>query len=180
MKRPCPPFRMIKRFRRDARGIAALEFAFMAPVLLLILMGVIELTNALSAKRKLMASVQATADLVGQQTNVTASDLGLFMLGGRLAFAPHDTSKLKIGIVSVRYDDVTGAPFVDWTDSFNGGAVADPLTKAQGRGEPGDSILIVSGAYTYSPIASLIMPADVTMSEIAYVRPRTARYVMLY
>lgn len=180
MKRFPAPLPLLKRFKRDGRGIAALEFALMAPVLLLILMGVIELTNALSAKRKLMASVQSTADLIGQQTNVTASDLDMYMMGGRLAFSPYDTTQLKIGMVSVRYDDTTGDPYVDWSDSYNGGAVADPLVKAQGHGAPGDSILIVTGQYTYSPIASLIMPSDITMSEIAYVRPRTVRYVMLY
>ena len=174
------PLRIIKRFTRDTGGIAALEFAFMAPVLLLVLMGVIELTNALSAKRKLLASVQSTADLIGQQTNVTASDLDLYLLGGQLAFAPYDSGKLKLAVVSVRYDDISGDPYVDWTDSYNGGTVGDPLIKAQDHGDPGDSIIIVTGTYTYSPIASIVMAADVTMTEIAYVRPRTSSYVLLY
>lgn len=174
------PLSALKRFKRDTRGIAAVEFALMAPVLLLVLMGVVELTNALSAKRKLMASVQSTADLIGQQTNVTANDLNLYLLGGQLAFAPFDTNKLKLGVASVRYDDTTGNPYVDWSKAYNGGVVLDPELKAQGFGQPGESLIIVTGTYEYSPIASIIMPGAITLTEAAYVRPRTASYVMLY
>lgn len=174
------PSRLLKRFKRDARGVAAVEFALMAPVLLLILMGVIELTNALSAKRKLMAAVQTTADLISQQTSVTSADLELYLLGGQLALSPYPSSRLSLGVASVRYDDTTGNPTLDWTDSYNGGAVDNPETRAQGYGDPGDSLIIVTGTYSYSPIASLIMPGTITMSETAYVRPRTVSYVMLY
>ena len=174
------PLPLLKRFKRDARGIAAVEFAMMAPLLLLVLMGEIEMTNALSAKRKLMASVQSTADLIGQQTNVTAKDLDLYLLGGQLAFSPYDAGMLKLGVVSVRYDATTGVPYVDWADSYNGGMVMDPLIKAQGLGQPGESIIIVTGSYLYRPIASMVVPTDIPLSEIAYIRPRTASYVLLY
>lgn len=173
-----PLFRPVKRFRSDQSGLAATEFALMVPVLLLILMGIIEFSNALSVKRKLLNSVQTTADLIAQQTDVTAADLDTFFLGGQLALAPFDTTKLTLGVASVRYDDDTGDPYLDWTDSYNGGSVFEPLVKAAGHGSAGDSIIIVSGAYAYSPLVSLIIPTDITMSELTYMRPRTVSYII--
>ena len=42
----------LPRFFRDRRGVAAVEFAFVAPVLILIYMGLAEVTMALMAERR--------------------------------------------------------------------------------------------------------------------------------
>lgn len=178
-RRP-PLYAPLKRFRGAQSGLAATEFALMVPILLLILLGIIEFSNALSVKRKLLNAVQTTADLITQQTDVTAADLDTFFLGGQLALAPFDTTKLTLGVASVRYDDDTGDPYLDWTDNYNGGSVFEPLVKAAGHGSAGDSIIIVSGTYAYSPLVSLIIPTDITMTELTYMRPRTVSYVLKY
>lgn len=165
---------------RHEGGIAATEFALILPVLMLILMGTIELTNALTTKRKLLNAVQSTADLIGQQTNVTASDLSTIYLASRLTMTPLDVTTLSLGVASVRFDDLTGDPSLSWTDSYGGGMVTDPLVKATGRGEAGASIIIVSGSYTYTPLIKLIIPSNFVMNEIIYARPRTVSWVMKY
>jgi len=165
---------------RHDGGIAATEFAMILPFLLLILMGVIELSNAMTAKRKLLNAVQSASDLIGQNTDVTSTDLDSIYLAAALTMDPLDTSSLTIGVSSVRFDDTTGAPAEDWTDSYNGGTVYLPLDKATGRGEAGASIVIVTGTYTYQPLIKLIIPASFTLNEIAYVRPRKVSYIMKF
>jgi Flp pilus assembly protein TadG len=165
---------------RHDGGIAATEFAMILPVLMLVLMGAIELTTALSAKRKLLNAVQTAADLIAQQTNVTSTDLSNIYLASRLTMTPLDVSTMTFGVASVRFDDTTGNPTLDWTDSYGGGAVVDPLVKAAGRGEAGASVIIVSGTYIYQPMIKLIIPVDFVMNEINYARPRTVSWVMKY
>lgn len=170
----------LRRAVRHEGGIAATEFALILPVLILVLMGAIELTNALSAKRKLVNAVQSAADLIGQQTNVTTSDLNTTYLAARLTMSPLNVSTMTLGVASVRFSDTTGSPALDWTDSYGGGTVVDPLDKALGRGEAGASVVIVSGTYIYQPAIKLIIPFDFVMNETVYARPRTVSWIMKY
>ncbi|MCR4377032.1 MAG: pilus assembly protein [Rhodospirillales bacterium] len=159
-------------------GIAATEFALILPILLLVLMGTIELTNALAAKRKLLNATQTAADLIGQETDVTSADLSTIYLAARLTMSPVTTTNMTVGVASVRFDDTTGDPTLDWSDGYGGGTVTDPLTKATGHGEAGASIIIVSATNVYSPLITLIIPTSFIMHETTYVRPRTVSYVM--
>ena len=164
----------------DNTGVVAVEFALILPFLLLILMGVIELSNGLLAKRKLLNAVQTASDLISQEIDVNASKMSSIYLAANLTMNPLNAASMTIGVASVRFDDTSGAPTLDWTDGNNSGVVADPLTKAEGRGEAGASIIIVTGRYAYHPLVKLIVPVDFSMTETAYVRPRKVSYVIKY
>lgn len=56
------PVQMMQRFRQDEGGSIAVEFAFVAPVLLLILAGVVDIGSATYSKVSLDAQVTATAE----------------------------------------------------------------------------------------------------------------------
>jgi Flp pilus assembly protein TadG len=167
----------MKTIMRQDGGVVATEFALILPVLLLVLMGVIELTNALQAERKLLNATQTVADLIGQKTDLTTAQLDDIYLAANLTLAPLSTLGYTIGVSSVRFDDLTGDPVVDWSGTYNGGTVTEPLVKAVGRGEPGASIIIVSSTYLYRPLIKLIIPVDLTLKETSYVRPRKVSYV---
>ncbi len=48
------------KFRRDQRGVSAVEFAFIAPVLILFYFGLAEYTQALMAQRKTINTADRT------------------------------------------------------------------------------------------------------------------------
>ncbi|HEY9079913.1 TadE/TadG family type IV pilus assembly protein [Magnetovibrio sp.] len=169
-----------KRFNASDRGIAATEFALVLPFLLLLLMGVIELSNVMTVERKLLNSMQTAADLIGQQTDVTDAELNDIFTAAELTMSPFNTAPLTVGIASVVFDETTGAPSVGWSSGLNGGEVLNPTTLAVGHGEPGASIIIVSGVYTYTPLIDLILPNALTLQEISYMRPRKVMSVLKY
>ena len=174
------PHSASRRFTRNEQGIAATEFALVLPFLLMLLMGVIEFSNVMTVERKLLNSMQTTADLIGQQTDVTNSDLTNIFTAAKLTMSPFDTTPLTVGIASVLFDAGTGAPTLDWSSGLNGGSVVNPTVLADGHGEPGASIIIVSGVYTYTPLINLILPNALTLEEISYIRPRKVMSVMKY
>ena len=54
------------RFMRDRRGVSAIEFALIAPLLILIYVGVAEIGNALTVFRRTSTVAATAADLTAQ------------------------------------------------------------------------------------------------------------------
>jgi Flp pilus assembly protein TadG len=60
-----------KTFLRSQSGTVAIEFAFIAPILILLFLGTIELCNALICREKATTVASTAADLVTQDTTLT-------------------------------------------------------------------------------------------------------------
>ncbi|MAC38359.1 MAG: pilus assembly protein TadE, partial [Oceanicaulis sp.] len=56
----------LHRFWRDCRGLSAVEFALIAPVMILLYLGAVDLSLVLSIDRKVTSAASALADLVAQ------------------------------------------------------------------------------------------------------------------
>jgi Flp pilus assembly protein TadG len=58
--------RATARLVRDKRGIAAVEFAMVAPLMLVMFFGTVEFTSGVAVKRKVSILTQSLADLVSR------------------------------------------------------------------------------------------------------------------
>ena len=65
----------LKRFRDASEGVAAVEFALIAPLLLLLFLGTVETSYAVAVDRKLSRASSAIADLITQQANLTEDEV---------------------------------------------------------------------------------------------------------
>jgi len=169
--------KLARNLMRDDRGTAVVDFAFVLPILLLLLIGVIEVTNLLSIDRKVVAAAQTTADLVSQRREVDNGQLNDYLRAAELIFEPYPASAVKVGIVGVRYNANSGAPEVDWTKSKNGGSVPNALTVAQGLGGPGEGVVVVRASYAYTPLFLDFIFGATEIEETAVLRPRRSQYV---
>ena len=66
---------LVSRFRDEAKGVAAIEFAFLAPLMLLLYVGTIEISSAVSANRKLSRASSTLGDLLTQVECVSDNTL---------------------------------------------------------------------------------------------------------
>lgn len=67
---------MIMRFRllsKDTQGNAMIEFAFVVPILMLLLFGTIELSNYIYATQKVESAGDNIANIIGQQDNISTA-----------------------------------------------------------------------------------------------------------
>jgi Flp pilus assembly protein TadG len=62
--------RLLQRLRRDQGGTALIEFAFVAPVLALLTVGVVDMSNAFGRKLMLEQAAQRSIEKVMQTTGV--------------------------------------------------------------------------------------------------------------
>lgn len=67
------------RFISEAKAVAAVEFAFIAPIMLLLFVGTIELSAGVSVNRKLSRLSSTISDLVTQSQNLTGNDIDNIM-----------------------------------------------------------------------------------------------------
>jgi Flp pilus assembly protein TadG len=63
--------RLLQSLRRDNSGTAVIEFAFIAPVLALMTIGVVDMSNAFSKKLQLEQAAQRSVEKIMQTTGIT-------------------------------------------------------------------------------------------------------------
>lgn len=176
LKRAC---RAVAAPLRDRRGLAALEFAVVVPLLLTLWMALVELDGLVSAHRKVMKVAQVTADLVAQDSAQTSASLTAIASAAQyiLTPLPSGTDRLGVTIASVGYADPGGATGLLWSFSV-GPPVALDIAAAAAMGAPGESVVQVGVAYRYdSPFHFLL--GERTIGEVAIARPRIARRIAL-
>lgn len=169
--------RFIQQIQRDERGTAAVEFAFLLPMMLMLLVGVIEVTNLLRLDRKVVTAAQTAADLVSQRREVSHAELDDFMRATELVIEPFPSSALTIGLAGVRYDVNSGDPEVAWTKNRNGGGVPNALLVAEGLGDKGEGVVVVHLTYNYTPTFFAFLLGKLELEETAVLRPRRSRQI---
>jgi Flp pilus assembly protein TadG len=66
---------LLTRWRQDRRGVSAVEFALIAPIMILTLMATIELPRAFSYSQKLNRATRAMADLIARDNLASLDDI---------------------------------------------------------------------------------------------------------
>lgn len=72
----CAPFRAAAdRYKRNEDGVAAIEFAFIAPAMLFMYFGLLEISLTVGADRQVSHSTNVAGDLVSQVSTITKADM---------------------------------------------------------------------------------------------------------
>jgi Flp pilus assembly protein TadG len=171
----------INRLRKDQRGLAAVEFALIAPTLVMVVMGVFELTLRFRASDEATRYVHEVADLVARQNVMATSDLKDLYNASIYMMKPIDTTaNLDMDVSAIGFPtDKTKPPTLLWR-RWSGGQIAPVLNDATGLGDPNESVILVSINYRYnSPISTLFNGPKLTISRYAYARPRETRMITM-
>ncbi|MFN3129782.1 TadE/TadG family type IV pilus assembly protein [Roseibium sp.] len=176
-----------KRFRRDQKGVAGIEFAMILPFLLVFLIGMVEVTDALNQDRKISRMANAVTDLVAQAQTVTRSELNTYLQLGETILKPYPSDDLTFVIASVTFQ-ANGAPEVDWSYQRKagvGGPATDwtdgqepPISLPATLVSPNTSIVVGVATLGYTPPFAGIFTqyysrdSIITLSDTYYLRPR--------
>jgi len=164
----------LSRFFSDQRGLAAVEFALIAPIMILTYCGLAELSIAMMAERRAAHSASVVADLVAQSGTISTTDLTDIYTVGNAIMAPFPSSTLKMRITSVTAD-VNATPKVSWSQGH--GLTAFTKTNTVVGFPPnlltaGDSVIQADVQYTFTSPLQYIIPAPVTFKDTYYLKPR--------
>jgi Flp pilus assembly protein TadG len=130
-------FRRLSRlssFAASRSGIAAIEFAVIAPVMILLFFGVVEGSNAFSVSRRVSLAVNTLADLTSQESQLTADQADDLFTGVEQIVGQGDIDA-DIVIVSLIYDAALDEVVVHWSRDNSGGEPYAPGTEYDGLGD---------------------------------------------
>ena len=167
------PWNMLARFARNRRGLAAVEFALILPIMLPMLYGMVELGNIYLLDRKITRAAMIGADLIAQTETVSTSDLTDVMDAIDQIIQPYDPSTRKVVMTQVYYDPDDDRTEVDWSVARNTAAdvAGTPYTLPNNLIESGQSVIVVKFDYTYTPKLAHFV-GDLSISDTAYLKPR--------
>lgn len=105
---------------KDRRGLGAVEFAIVTPLLIMIYVGAFELSLGFTVAGKAARASSAVADLVSQQTEVNKTYLGNMSNVVKSILAPYEGSTYTLKITGIKVDAANKGTVV-WSRDQKGG-----------------------------------------------------------
>ncbi|MGE3303993.1 MAG: TadE/TadG family type IV pilus assembly protein [Hyphomonadaceae bacterium] len=162
-----------RSFARARGGIAAVEFALILPVLVLLFFGLIELSEGTAVRGRMETTVSTVSDLVAQANKITNNERDNIFNAAKAIMYPYSATGVGIRISSL-IDDGTGKGKVQWSDAQNWTALAVNTVQTVPAGviATGGTVILAEVKYTYTSPLKYVLPAPVDMSSKFYSRPR--------
>jgi Flp pilus assembly protein TadG len=150
------------RLGADRRGVSAIEFVLIFPILVVLLAGTVDLGQALMVSRKMNQIAGTLGDMVSQKSAWTSTDLNAIITGASTIVQPFDRTKLTIQVAVV---DVASnlSTKVNWAKAYNTTALAknadSPVVISKDIAESGVQLIAVKATYELAtPFSTLLEP----------------------
>jgi Flp pilus assembly protein TadG len=168
-----------RRLVRDESGVSAVEFALILPIMVLLYLGLAEITLAMMAERRASHAASAVGDLLAQSPqNIKNAGVNQVLYIGDASLQPFPTADLSLRVTSVQAD-TNGTPKVVWSKAkgpalsklANGATVAGFPTNLLAAGE---SLIMSEVKYSYNTPLYKVIPRTLNFQDVFYLRPRRA------
>jgi Flp pilus assembly protein TadG len=166
---------------RDRKAVAAIEFAMVVPIMLVMFFGTVEFSSGVAVDRKVTLMAHTLSDLTSQSpTNgISDADIANFFAASGAIMTPYAAAPTQ-AIVSELYIDGTTTPpqaRVQWSKGYQGGVARAPkstvLTVPSALMVSGTYLIFSEVSYLYTPAAGYVMgKAGVKLSDVSFTRPR--------
>ena len=172
----------LRQLRLAEAGTAAVEFALVLPIMLMLYIGFVEVSALISVDRKLQSAAGALGDLVARSdTTITAATLTDYFQAASGIMTPHPTDELRqvVTLAEVSADGTTAC--VQWSRQyFNGVYDVGPhavdcsftLPAAMRNIAKGKFVVVAEGYYDYPPLYGLAFDQTINLYRENFFVPR--------
>lgn len=186
----------VRRWQRDTDGIAAVEFALIVPIMALMFIGAVELSQALTVDRRVNQVASSTGDLVARATKtISTTEITDIMKAGGYIMEPQSQGPLKIVLrnVSSSPSNATIAK-QSWICTYNGTGATQTCqctntayTLPANMVTTNDSVVVSEVTYAYKPLVfDYFMKKSFggstgtySLAQTIYLKPRSQAAMLL-
>lgn len=162
---------LTRRFLKDSKGLAAVEFALIAPVMIMMFYGATEVASGVDCNARVSRVASTVADLVAQSTTVSTTDTTNVFNAANAILFPYPAASAKIVVTSLVADS-TGKVTVAWSDAQNTPKrTSVPANIPSGILPANTSVIFTEVNYAFTPAVSYFI-GSITMSSTFYAKPR--------
>lgn len=189
--------RSLCAWSRNERGAAAVEFAFIAPIVSTMFIGAVELSQVLTVDRRAAQVATTMADLVARtNASISQSNMTDIMKVGGFIMLPYRSSALETTVRNVTSSPSSATTTKQsWycTYNSNGGGTntcacnVTAYTLPTGLVSTNDSVVVAEVRYFYTPLLfDMILKntltksgSSYTLSKKGYAKPRSQAAMLL-
>ena len=167
--------KFLSRFRKSEDGVSAIEFAFILPVMVVMFLGVVEVSNYVMAARRVASIASTAADLVAQDSYIGNDEMGDIMGALNGVLAPLNPANATFVITSVVME-ADGTKRVAWSDATNttprtAGSVVSDAEFPDDLIQPFQGAIMTEIEFGYDPMfADFLSRTDI--QDTFYMKPR--------
>ena len=164
---------MIARLARDTRGVSVIEFAIVLPFLIALYLGGYQLSDAISAYRKVTTATRTVADVTSQFASVSDTELDAVLAASQQVMTPYKVANAQLTVSQIVVSN-GGAATVDWSRGLNTPALktGDPYTLPENIKQKNTSLIIATIRYNYVPIVAPALIGTIPMRDVIIMSPR--------
>jgi Flp pilus assembly protein TadG len=173
-------FKIHRRFMASTRGVAAIEFAMILPVMAVLFLATFDGGRALAVYMKMRAATFALASISNQFLTIDSTITPGIVIAVDDVMAPYTvTSSNPALTISQIAISAGGAATYSWSYSYGGSA------HAQGTVAPVPTALLTKStylifaevSYTFTPLFGYFTSAPITFTDNLYVTPRASNCI---
>ncbi|HWM81821.1 MAG TPA: TadE/TadG family type IV pilus assembly protein [Pseudolabrys sp.] len=169
------------RLRGDRRGVSAVEFALILPVMISLYLGLTEVSQGIGIKRKVTLTAHALSDLASNPAagrTITEAEVASVLTAATAVIAPYPAAPLTVTVTAVNIDK-NGKATVGWS---RGGAQHSPgggVTIPSALAVPNSQLIMSEVSYAYTPAIGHAITGTLTLSDKLYMAPRRGDAITL-
>jgi Flp pilus assembly protein TadG len=171
---------ILRRFRKSTRGVAAIEFAMILPVLAVIFLASFDAGRAIATYMKVRAATYALAAIANQYSTIQSSDMTTITGATSVIMSPYSTSSTNPAITITQITvSSKGKATVSWSYSQGGTALAQgsSVTIPSNLAVANSYLIFAQVSYAFSPMFGYFGSGGITFSDNLYVTPRISNCV---
>ncbi len=172
------PANILRRFVASTRGVAAIEFAMIMPVLSIMFLASFDGGRAIAAYMKVRAATYALAAITNQYSTIQTSDMTSIVGAAATVMAPYATTSSNpvITISQIKISS-TGNATISWSYSQGGTARSSITLPATALDIKSSYLILAEVSYTFTPLFGFFTAGALTLSDNLYVTPRVSNCI---
>jgi Flp pilus assembly protein TadG len=160
---------------KDRSGIAAVEFALVLPLMLVLYFGCVEVSQAISIQRMVTLTASTVANLVTQYPSISASQtMPDILKAATSVLTPYSSANAAVRVSLITIDN-KGNATVAWSQSLNGSPLptGQAMTLPAALDVPNTSLVYGETSYAYVPVVDYMNLGKFTLSSSVFMAPRS-------